>query len=176
MNSLGERLRSVRGETSGPKFAQYFDEKATNIYRYENNQRRPKPEFLERVAKMFGVSVEWLLFGDEPQIEGATDAVCKTFEPEIKLMERKQGKMHRYTDMEEILKRIESKLEASEEERREVSAENRQLHNEVRQLLRENGELKAEVASLKAQLAAGARGGTTKAESSREIQSGIRSA
>ena len=161
MNSLGERLRSVRGETSGPKFAQLFEERATNIYRYEKNARKPKAAFLEQVSKMFGVSVEWLLFGDDYKNDGCSEAVHKICEPEIK---KESAKMPRYTDMEEILKRLEAKLEASEEERREVSAENRHLHNEVRLLLKENGDLKAEVASLKAQLSEGARGGANSTE------------
>ena len=109
MNSLGERLRSVRGETSGSKFAQLFEERATNIYRYEKNVRKPKAAFLEQVSKMFGVSVEWLLFGDDYKNDGCSEAVHKICEPEIK---KEAAKMPRYTDMEEILKRLEAKLEA----------------------------------------------------------------
>lgn len=160
MKTIGERLKSLRGEESAKKFGARFGQLPANIYRYEKGTRNPKPEFLEQVATWHGVSLSWLVSG-----EGDAKMLTPEFRQEgygqtakSAAMEDDMKDIH-YSNMEQYFQKMESRLESSEKERRELSDENRQLYREKEKLLKENAELKIKIAVLEERLKASEGGG-----------------
>ena len=69
MNTIGSRLKRVRGKLSGEQFAALFGLNAQTIYRYERGARKPGTDFLQMVANKTGTNLEWLIAGDgEPDL------------------------------------------------------------------------------------------------------------
>lgn len=67
---VGERIRAVRGNRTQEKFAKAIGVRKQNyISRYERG-RIPSPELLVRIAKMGGVSIDWLLTGKGKGVKG----------------------------------------------------------------------------------------------------------
>lgn len=63
--SIGERLRIVRGELSQDQFAKKIDIPQVTLSNYERDRNQPKIELIRRICKEFGIDVQWLLFGTE---------------------------------------------------------------------------------------------------------------
>ncbi|WP_448874419.1 helix-turn-helix domain-containing protein [Desulfobulbus propionicus] len=67
MNSLGERLKYLRGHTSRDKYAPKLDVSLTTIANYENGLRSPDATFLLKVLDIHNnISPCWLLTGEGP--------------------------------------------------------------------------------------------------------------
>jgi len=67
MNSLGERLKFLRGNTSRDKYAPKLDVSLTTIANYENGHRSPDATFLLKVLEIHNnISPGWLLAGEGP--------------------------------------------------------------------------------------------------------------
>ncbi len=65
--TIGERLRELRGTMSRAKFAQRIGVSAGTFVRYESGERSPPFEFLQKVCKEFAVSFDWLTEGHVPE-------------------------------------------------------------------------------------------------------------
>ena len=65
LNTLGERIRQLRGEMTQSEFADILRIKQAMISRYEANKETPSPKVLLRIAQFSGKSIEWLLTGQE---------------------------------------------------------------------------------------------------------------
>lgn len=64
MNSIGNRLKSIRGKQSGEEFSKLLGTHLQTIYRYERGERKPDIDFIQLVSKKTGVSIEWLITGE----------------------------------------------------------------------------------------------------------------
>jgi transcriptional regulator with XRE-family HTH domain len=64
---LGERLASLRARSSASQdeLAQSLGIRRATWSLWENGHRVPDTEMLARIARHFGASADWLLFGDE---------------------------------------------------------------------------------------------------------------
>ena len=134
MNSLGSRIKIIRGTANQIQFSADMGIPQTNLSRYERDVSVPDLELLVRLADKYGVSLEWLIAGrGSMRPEGSESIPNELSQP-----------VHH----DEAVRRLEARLDASENERRELCAENRQLHRDKAELLRENGELREKVARL----------------------------
>ena len=86
MNELnfGKRLRELR-EKSGQtqkQLAEYLQVTPQAYSQYERDQRRPDYEQLIRLAKLYRVSLDYLVEGKEPQHYPGMPEGCEDFPPE----------------------------------------------------------------------------------------------
>jgi transcriptional regulator with XRE-family HTH domain len=63
-HDISARIREVRGELKKAKFADLLGIPRPNFYKYEDG-RLPPADVLQRIADYGGVSVKWLLTGEE---------------------------------------------------------------------------------------------------------------
>jgi len=69
-NTVGERLRMLRGKRSLATFAEGLGIHPNTLSCYENDRRRPDTEFLTRLCKREGVEPNWILgFSDVKKSE-----------------------------------------------------------------------------------------------------------
>lgn len=129
METLGDRIKIIRGETSQTQFSSSLGITQTKLSRYERNTTPPEIDFLVRLSRQYAVSLDWLLLGNG----------CS--EPS------------RLSDGDDA--NIQTELAAERAERRELTAENRKLYREKEvlykereALLREIGELREKIARL----------------------------
>lgn len=66
MDSIGNRLKFLRGKQSGEEFSKLLDTHPQTIYRYERGERKPDLDFVQLVVKKTGVCIEWLITGEGP--------------------------------------------------------------------------------------------------------------
>ena len=93
---LHERIRWLleRNGLSQADLARATGVAETTISRYLSGKRRPKAPFLGKLAKLFGVSMYWLAFGEQDVVEGygavrnivARNALSLTDEQRLELM------------------------------------------------------------------------------------------
>lgn len=69
MNTIGERLRIVRGELSQAAFAKQFEMPQSTLSNYESGRNKPDFDLIDKVCCEFGISVEWLMFGRGPMLK-----------------------------------------------------------------------------------------------------------
>lgn len=69
---MRERIRMLldKNGMTQADLARKTDVAETTVSRYLNGSRRPKAPFLRKVADLFGVSMFWLVYGDEEKNEG----------------------------------------------------------------------------------------------------------
>lgn len=63
--TISERIKLVRGKISQESFGEKVGVSQSAVQLYEKGHI-PKGDVLKRISETFGVSVDWLLFGDEP--------------------------------------------------------------------------------------------------------------
>jgi len=66
MNSFGNRLKELRGDTSQADLATDLELKQTTLSNYERGRNEPNFETLQKLCSHFGVNLEWLVFGTGP--------------------------------------------------------------------------------------------------------------
>lgn len=143
METLGDRIKNIRGMTSQAQFASGLGITQTKLSRYERNTTPPEIDFLVRLSRQYAVSLDWLLTGNKsspsPQPNDVADAFATG-----------EVKSQSILDSQYVttLATLESELAAERIERRELAAENRQLHKENAALLREIVELREKIARL----------------------------
>ncbi len=64
-NTLGERIRYLRGDMTQSEFADILRIKQAMISRYEANKETPSPKVLLRIAQFSNRTIEWLLTGSD---------------------------------------------------------------------------------------------------------------
>ena len=118
MNDLASRLKIVRGKRSAKDIAALMGCSMQTIYRYEWGVRVPDEHFLQELAEKTGTSLAWLK-GDN--LDHDT--------PVKNPPRRKASPSARQycMELEARLEKTEQKVEALEDERRELAAENRRL-------------------------------------------------
>lgn len=68
---VGERIREVRGSLTQEKFYKVLGlKRQSDLSRYERG-RIPPPDLLVRISDHGGVSIDWLLTGEEAQRQQA---------------------------------------------------------------------------------------------------------
>ncbi len=74
---LGERITQLRGELSQKAFADKLNVSRNTLSRYENGDRTPDAEFLQKLIEEFRVDANWLLLGagEPPQEEDRREAM-----------------------------------------------------------------------------------------------------
>ena len=73
-NSIGDRLRIVRGKESLPSFAKRFNIHKNTLARYEKGESQPDSAFLQQICADFDVTPLWILIGDGPMRHVEDDA------------------------------------------------------------------------------------------------------
>lgn len=65
MESIGNRLKQLRGSVSGEEFAKRLGVNLQTLYRYERGERKPDIDFVQLVSSEMGVSIEWFITGTD---------------------------------------------------------------------------------------------------------------
>lgn len=68
MNSIGSRIRSIRGKESRSSFAEKLNIGTATLQRYENDERSPDIEFLTKIQNITGYSLDYLVYGKETSV------------------------------------------------------------------------------------------------------------
>ncbi len=122
METLGERIKLLRGNTTQRQLAEALGIPQTTLANYESNKSELNFRMIEALTSKFRVRTDWLIFGKGPRYLDESAAPAP------------QAACAHCAELEEELK-------IERNERRELAAENRQLW-------RENGELREKVARL----------------------------
>ena len=131
-NTLGDRIKILRGSLTQRQFAEKIDIPATTLGNYEKNKSELNFATIDLFTKTFGINTDWLIFGRGPMHssdtpishqETITQPEATIFEPCVRCA------------------KLESKLEKAEEQRDSLMEENRNLW-------KENGELREKCARL----------------------------
>lgn len=64
--TIGDRIRQIRGPLSQVEFAAALKADKNTIGRYERGERQPDGDFLLRLYSGFQISIDWLLTGNGP--------------------------------------------------------------------------------------------------------------
>lgn len=64
MNTIGERLKKLRGKASGEEFAAKHNVHPQTLYRYERDERKPDIDFIQSVANESNASIDWIIRGE----------------------------------------------------------------------------------------------------------------
>jgi transcriptional regulator with XRE-family HTH domain len=62
--SIGARIKQIRGKVSREEFSKRIGVHAQSLYRYETGNRAIDSNVIASVCKEFGISSEWLIFGE----------------------------------------------------------------------------------------------------------------
>ena len=131
-NTLGDRIKILRGSLTQRQFAENIGIPATTLGNYEKNKSELNFATIDLFTKTFGINTDWLIFGRGPMHssdtpishqETITQPEATIFEPCVRCA------------------KLESKLEKVEEQRDSLMEENRNLW-------KENGELREKCARL----------------------------
>ena len=63
-NDISARIKQIRGKKQKAKFADILGIPRPNFYKYEDG-RKPPADVLQKIADYGGVTVKWLLTGEE---------------------------------------------------------------------------------------------------------------
>ena len=69
MNTLGERIKLLRGDTTQAVFAASLGIPQMTLSNYETGKSEPKFSLINTICTTFSVSADWLLFGRGPMKE-----------------------------------------------------------------------------------------------------------
>lgn len=67
-NSVGSRIRNIRGKESRASFAEKLDIGTTTLQRYENDERSPDLDFFIKIHEITGYSFDYLIIGKELEL------------------------------------------------------------------------------------------------------------
>ena len=70
MNTLGERIKLLRGDTTQAVFAASLGIPQMTLSNYETGKSEPKFSLINTICTTFSVSADWLLFGRGPMRSG----------------------------------------------------------------------------------------------------------
>lgn len=66
METLGERLKKIRGKISREAFVSELGVHQNTYKNYENGDRNPDADFISAVVRVYGIDPGWLLTGTGP--------------------------------------------------------------------------------------------------------------
>ena len=67
-SSIGLRIRNIRGKESRASFAERLGIGTATLQRYEGDERSPDIDFLTKLQKLTGYSLDYLVYGRELSI------------------------------------------------------------------------------------------------------------
>lgn len=85
--SIGCHIRNLRGKESRSSFSERLGIGTTTLQRYENDERSPDIEFLTKLQKITGYSLDYLVYGKESGIPNDEALLLEKYReasPEIK--------------------------------------------------------------------------------------------
>ena len=133
METLGARIKRIRGNTTQRQFAEILGVPQTTLANYESNKSELNFRMIGIFVSKFKVRTDWLIFGKGPMYLDDVSSLSKsTSEPAAQAVCKHCAEL--------------------EEELRSERAERRELATENRQLWRENGDLRERVARLEAKI------------------------
>ncbi|WP_051295071.1 helix-turn-helix domain-containing protein [Maridesulfovibrio bastinii] len=135
-NTIGARIKAVRGEMLQTHFSEMLGVHKNSLSRYERGVGLPDAQFIQSLCTTFEIEANWLLFGEGPRKRGAA----------AQPRPNKEGQCVRC----EVL---EAELSKERDLSRELMQDNRELMKENRKLMRENSDLRVELAEIKARAA-----------------------
>jgi transcriptional regulator with XRE-family HTH domain len=62
--TVGERIKVLRGSVSQAQFAEMYGLSKNTLWGYENGTTDPRASFVAKLAKDYGVTTDWILFGE----------------------------------------------------------------------------------------------------------------
>ncbi|KEI09317.1 hypothetical protein Z957_05305 [Clostridium sp. K25] len=113
LNTLGDRIAFLRTEKSLTQRALMDLLNFENLSKYEKNQREPKLELLIELANFFNVSLDWLITGEDKNVNSSNHILNELNDDEINII-----KLYRHLDDRSKLK-IEGMLEMKVAESKE---------------------------------------------------------
>jgi transcriptional regulator with XRE-family HTH domain len=72
---LGKRLKQLRGKRTQETIAKQLGISRARYSHYENEIARPDPNMLQRLAELYGVTVDYLLGNDEKDDDNKSNTV-----------------------------------------------------------------------------------------------------
>ncbi|WP_121773847.1 helix-turn-helix domain-containing protein [Acinetobacter bereziniae] len=66
--SIGSHIRNIRGKESRSSFSERLGIGTTTLQRYENDERSPDIEFLTKLQRITGYSLDYLVYGKETSV------------------------------------------------------------------------------------------------------------
>lgn len=140
-NTLGSRIKRVRGGMFQSNFAEQLGIHKNSLSRYERDVGQPDAQFIKSICTKFDINTNWLLFGEGPMKEGDPPEARTGLEPPPK---SGTAPLAGTTGCPRC-KTLEDELA---EERRDLKEELK----ENKALWKENSDLKAKLAMLEAKL------------------------
>lgn len=126
MQDLGERIRRVRGHTSQVAFARRLGISKGALGCYERGANCPNVEVILKISRLCHISLEWLVTGSGPMMAARETVISDTEDYASGGAQSSGGE-----EAEALLRRhcawLQQRLDAMEEERRDLSRENRLL-------------------------------------------------
>lgn len=150
MNSVGDRLKCIRGTTSQNAFAAQFGIHRNTLVRWESGERLPDFDFLVSLVNNFGIAPEWMLTGKgDMHASECSPSAPPDSEKTSDTSEVLKLKKNQTTENIDIRKNKTSDTSEILESQQEINA----LNRELRDLLRENGDLRVDIERKKARIA-----------------------
>lgn len=72
-NTLGERLRLIRGKMNQTDFSKTIGITVMTLSRYERDDRVPDAEMVRKICVQNGISPRWLILGEGPMYDAERD-------------------------------------------------------------------------------------------------------
>lgn len=89
---IGRRIKSLRGRFPQATFAALLKISVPSLQRYEYGERIPPGRVLDRLAKISGYRVEWILTGSKEALCGDEQDLPYIFDDEsLKILEKMKG-------------------------------------------------------------------------------------
>lgn len=88
-DTLGERIRWIRGKESRRIFAERFDITPGTLQRYESNERLPELSTLLKLCELTGYSLDFLVFGKEPSITDSENIILRQYRKSAVIIQNK---------------------------------------------------------------------------------------
>jgi transcriptional regulator with XRE-family HTH domain len=146
MKDLPNRLRGLRGSRSREDFADMLGLSRRAIVNYEQGERVPNAEAIEKICKRMGVAADWLLFGHEtaPSTPPTPPAFDEKKPPTPAVFESKKSQPIENTTSKNLKTADVGNFSGESQEIRELERELRRALQEHSQLLREAADLRVE--------------------------------
>lgn len=83
---VGSRLRELRGELTQKELADLLGVNRSYVAQVETGAVKPSVDYLIKVSKHFGVSIDWILTGMGPNVSNTNILELEGYDPEFEAM------------------------------------------------------------------------------------------
>ena len=170
METIGDRIRLVRGKLSQDEFSKRFGVHRNTLARWESGERSPDFGFIQKMTIELGLAPEWVLVGVgtehlQPAQKALRDMYLQDQDNDWVFGDEKDKQHVHYSQPKSSIEPLDCQqcrdlrmeLSAEREKHIQLNSEltqerilNRELVGENRQLWKENGDLRVELTSIKA--------------------------